>query len=203
MAASDKAKKKNRSEMAGLSTALKAKEPKRSGGRGGTPPPEHQYKSGAEWRGNRNGRPPDAITYFRKLQERMMLGKPPADLAEELGIDPELDWGEAIAEAIFRSAARGDIAAAREAMAVLAGSAGSSRSQVNVLVNNSGETSISYEFLKHAHGLSPEQLVEVWAFMDALPRQQITIDSSYFPDDSYRELPEPRQLTEGNKENEQ
>lgn len=194
--------KKKPSELKAMTEAHKKtkKEPKPAPNpKGGNPPVASRFVKGQS--GNPSGRPPDSIAYFRKLQERMMLGQPPRELCEELEIDPELTWGEAIAEAIFRAAMRGDVAAAREAMAVLAGAAGSARSNVNVLVQQAGETTLSYEFLRHAHGLSPEQLATVWAFMDALPRRKPEIDASYFPDDSYRE--QPKQLTEGIRQEEE
>jgi hypothetical protein len=56
-------------------------------------------------------------------------------------------------------------------------------------------TGVTFDFLKHSHGLSESQLSEVFAFMDSLPRAKPVIDASYFPDASYQD--EPKQLQEG------
>jgi hypothetical protein len=47
---------------------------------------------------------------------------------------------------------------------------------------NAGTPSEAFEFLRHAHGLSEEQLAETYAFMDELPRKPLVIDASYFPE---------------------
>jgi len=45
-------------------------------------------------------------------------------------------------------------------------------------------TGLTFEFLKHAHGIGEDDMKKVFAFMDALPRQRPVIDASYFPDRS-------------------
>jgi hypothetical protein len=45
---------------------------------------------------------------------------------------------------------------------------------------NAGGPSEAFEFLRHAHGLSEEQLAEVYSFMDQLPRKPLTLDARFF-----------------------
>jgi hypothetical protein len=46
---------------------------------------------------------------------------------------------------------------------------------------------LSYEFLRHSHGLDDSQLTAVYAYMDALPKATPAVDESYFPS-------EPKQI---------
>jgi hypothetical protein len=48
---------------------------------------------------------------------------------------------------------------------------------------NAGGPAEAFEFLRHSHGLSEEQLAEVYAFMDQLPRKPLVIDASSFTED--------------------
>ncbi len=57
-------------------------------------------------------------------------------------------------------------------------------------------TQVQYRFLEHSHGLSAEQIEEVFRFMDALPRRTVSIADCY-PGQSGKPVP---QLTEGDKE---
>lgn len=53
------------------------------------------------------------------------------------------------------------------------------RATANTAVQvNVGE---STEFLRHSHGLTEEQLTQVFAYMDSLPRAPLVIDASFDP----------------------
>ena len=56
-------------------------------------------------------------------------------------------------------------------------------------------TAVQYRFLEHSHGLSADQIEEVFRFMDALPRRTVSIADCY-PGQSGKPVP---QLTEGEK----
>ena len=58
----------------------------------------------------------------------------------------------------------------------------------SITAHVTANTSVQYRFLEHSHGLSADQIEEVFKFMDALPRRKVTIDMSGFG---------PPQLTEG------
>jgi len=59
----------------------------------------------------------------------------------------------------------------------LKGTAAPERSiQAHVEVN----TTVQYQFLEHSHGLDPQQLQEVFRFMDSLPRRKVSIDLTGF-----------------------
>jgi predicted HTH transcriptional regulator len=51
-------------------------------------------------------------------------------------------------------------------------------------------TTVQYQFLEHAHGLSQEQIEEVFRFMDSLPRKQTTIDLTGFAEPKALPAPE-------------
>jgi hypothetical protein len=187
-------KKNHSNPVERLATALeKKKEPPNP--KGGNPPEAYRFRPGQS--GN-----PSGVSRQRQrvaeLIERMQNSSPPRQLCEELQIDPSVKWDEAILIVLGNAAMSGDVSAAREVLAALGISGTTART--NVLVNVEGEQGATFEFRRHAHGLSPEQLLEVWAFMDGLPRQKPVIDASYFPDDSYREQSTTLQLTEGTKE---
>jgi hypothetical protein len=56
---------------------------------------------------------------------------------------------------------------------------------------DASNTQVQYRFLEHSHGLSADQIEEVFRFMDTLPRSKVTI-ADCFP----QQTP---QLTEGEK----
>jgi hypothetical protein len=57
-------------------------------------------------------------------------------------------------------------------------------------------TQVQYRFLEHSHGLTADQIEQVFRFMDALPRRAVSIADCY-PGQSGKPVP---QLTEGDKE---
>lgn len=134
----------------------------------------------------------------------MSHSSPPARLCVELDIDARVTWGEAILIVLGQAAMSGDVSAAREVLAALGISGTASRTNVLVNLESSEQRNSTFEFLKHSHGLSEEQLLAVWEFMDSLPRQKTTIDASFFPDASYCEGIEHGGglLTEGTQEEE-
>jgi hypothetical protein len=62
-------------------------------------------------------------------------------------------------------------------------------------VSVAANTAVQYRFLEHSHGLSAEQIEDVFRLMDALPRRTVSIADCY-PGQSGK----PPQLTEGEKE---
>jgi hypothetical protein len=46
----------------------------------------------------------------------------------------------------------------------------------------------AFEFLRHSHGLSDDQLTKVYTYMDTLEREKPVIDASYFPPEEPNEL---------------
>jgi hypothetical protein len=191
---------KNRSkDVERLATALEKTANKRNppNPKGGNPPERYRFKPGQS--GNPAGLSQRAI-YARTLTDRMMRSCPPPDLCEELGIDTQVTWGEAILIVLGRAALSGDVSAAREVLAALGVSGAVARTNVLVNLEQPEQRGATFEFLRHAHGLSEEQMAEVWQFMDSLPRLKSTIDASYFPDESYQETSQAKQLTEGIQE---
>lgn len=191
---------KNRSNsLDRLATALEKKKDRSvPNPKGGNPPEAYRFRPGQS--GN-----PSGVSHQKQrvidLIGKMQNSKPRRQLCEELGIDPDVLIDEAVMIVLIDRALEGDVSAAREVLAALGISGTTART--NVLVNVEGvDQGAAFEFRKHAHGLTEEQLREVWAFMDALPRQKLAIDASYFPDESYREQPATLQLTDGAKETE-
>ena len=138
------------------------------------PPEQYRFKPGQS--GNPSGRPHD---HAREAINRLAHTSPPKALCKQIGIDARVTWIEAVVFALGKAAVSGDVAAAREVLANLGlrGTAASSLLALNVEPSGT-----SFEFLKHSHGLSEEQLNELWAYMDALPRDgPPVIDASYFP----------------------
>ena len=66
-----------------------------------------------------------------------------------------------------------------------------------VVTNSAEQTGRSFDLLRHSHGLTDTQLLEVYAFMDSLPKQKPVIDSSYWPTPMEEDDEKPKQLTEG------
>jgi hypothetical protein len=58
---------------------------------------------------------------------------------------------------------------------------------------DASSTQVQYRFLEHSHGLSADQIEEVFRFMDALPRRTVSIADCY-PGQSGKPVP---QLIEG------
>lgn len=121
----------------------------------------------------------DPLGYMRELSARMMHASPPKALCDQLELDAEVTWGEAIFITLAKQGAFGDVASAREFLAAL-GFSGTSAKNLLAVQNNVGD-GVNVEFLKHSHGLSESQLDDVFAFMDSLPRAPIEIDASYLP----------------------
>jgi HTH domain len=64
--------------------------------------------------------------------------------------------------------------------------------QANVNVNVAAEGGRFLEFCRHSHGIAESDWPQVWAFMDSLPRETLTIDASYYPpaEDAIKALPD-------------
>jgi len=45
----------------------------------------------------------------------------------------------------------------------------------SIIGHVSGNTTVQYRFLEHSHGLNEQQIEEVFAFMDSLPRRKVSI----------------------------
>jgi hypothetical protein len=45
----------------------------------------------------------------------------------------------------------------------------------SITAHVTANTAVQYRFLEHSHGLSPDQIEEVFKFMDALPRRKVSI----------------------------
>jgi predicted DNA-binding transcriptional regulator YafY len=72
--------------------------------------------------------------------------------------------------------------AVHDRLARLCGLDAPTKSVSATVTANAGGPPEAFEFLRHAHGLSEEQLAEVYVFMDQLPRKPLVIDASYFPE---------------------
>jgi hypothetical protein len=170
--------------------------------RGGTPPIAYRFKPGQS--GNPSGFSGDARArafYAQRLTDRMMRSSPPAQLCRDLDIEPSATWGEAILIVLGRTALDGDVSAAREVLATLGFSGTAARNNVLVNVEGVEQSGVTFDFLRHAHGISQANMETVWTFMDSLPKEAPVVDASYFPDESYQDsAAQALQLTEGSNE---
>lgn len=93
---------------------------------------------------------------------------------------------ESIEDALLENKVAPDVArewrAIRADIARLLGLNAPERS-VSVNVDTNNNPGLTVEFLRHAHGLSEEDMQRVFAFMDALPKQKPVVDDSYFPEE--------------------
>ena len=139
----------------------------------------YRFTEGNEaWKGGARQEP---IDYIRSLTRRMRESSPPKEMCAEIGIDPSVTWGEAIFFALGTQGVLGDVMSAREFLAAL-GFSGTAAKNLVAIQQNAGEmTGVTVDFLKHSHGLTDSQLGEVFAFMDAMPREAIVVDASYLP----------------------
>jgi len=162
--------------------------------RGGNPPEGYRFAPGQS--GNPQGRPSHSI-YAQVLSDRMMRSCPPRKLCEAMGIDPSVTLGEAIMISLSNAAIKGDVSAAREVMAALGFHGTSAKNNVLVNVESPEQRGLTFEFLRHSHGIAEADMTRVFEFMDSLPREKPVVDASYLPGDEYRAGEPAKQLTEG------
>jgi len=186
-------KKEKRTEIALLTQALahkkgrphillkkKKKSPTPQGGNVENLRP-YQFKPGQS--GNPGGNPKN---YAIELAGRLSRSSPPEHLCKQLNLVPTVTWGEAILIVLSRTALDGDVAASREILAALGFHGTAAHNLLAVSVDNN-PGGVTFEFLQHSHGLTEDQFAELWAFMDAMPREELTLDAASLPGDEYRE----------------
>lgn len=124
----------------------------------------------------------DPLGYIRELSARMMHASPPKAICDQLGLDTEVTWGEAIFITLAKQGAFGDVASAREFLAALGFSGTAAKSLIAIQQNTDGGLNPTVvEFLRASHGLSDAQLAAVFESMKALPREALVVDASYLP----------------------
>lgn len=122
----------------------------------------------------------DPRLYIQQLTARMRNSSPPKEICDEIGVDRKATWGEAIFLTLGKQGALGDVMSAREFLAAL-GFSGTAAKNLMAVQVNPAETGLAHELLRHAHGLSDEQLAGIYSAMDQLPRAPIVVGPEFYP----------------------
>ncbi len=151
------------------------------------PPPEaYRFKPGQS--GNPSGRPKD---HARETLNRLAHTSPPKKLCEQIGIEPNCTWVEAIVFSLAKAAASGDVSAAREVLANLGLRGSVAASLVAINTEDPERMGLFATFCKHIAGIPIEDYPRIWTFMESLVKPALDGDCLPPP------LPAKKQLDGG------
>jgi hypothetical protein len=166
---------KKKTEIEKLTDALKKVKPKHNRGNPNPIPPPERYWFKPGQCANPSGRPKEQPRdHARQAMNRLAHSSPPKNLCEQIGIEPNCTWIEAIVFSLGKAAASGDVSAAREVLANLGlrGTAANSILAVNVETPES--MGLFATFCKHMAGVPEAEYPKIWAFMQTLARPSET-----------------------------